>query len=263
MLLSFLLISQGHALPQKLSQQGRILDINGSVVEGTQAISFRIYASDTGGTPLWEEVLVEDLVEGYFSVILGANSLNPIDEELLQADPLYLEIEVGNDGPLTPRKELSAAPYARVAGVSQNVDGGSVNATEVQVNGSIVIDSSGSWVGPTIFLDWQNIQNIPSDFLDGDQDSLAAINCSQGEILGWNNGWVCTSDASLTEGEVEDFITNGALELASGSSMDGGTLVTEITDRDSLSDLSFSCQTGDIPKQLVIYPKSERILYPL
>ena len=210
MLLSFLLISLGHALPQKLSQQGRILDANGSVVEGTQAISFRIYASDTGGTPLWEEVLVEDLVEGYFSVILGANSLNPIDEELLQADPLYLEIEVGNDGPLTPRKELSAAPYARVAGISQKLDGGSVNATEVQVNGSVVIDSSGSWVGPTISLDWQNIQNIPSDFLDGDQDSLATINCSQGEILGWNNGWVCTSDASLTESEVEDFITNGA-----------------------------------------------------
>lgn len=248
MLLSFLLLSLGHAIPQKLSQQGRLLDNNGSAIEGTQAISFRIYSSETGGTPLWEEVLIEDLVEGYFSVILGANSLNPILEELLQADPLYLEIEVGNLGPLTPRKELSAAPYARVAGVSQEVDGGSVNATEVQINGSIVIDGSGSWVGPTISLDWQNIQNIPSDFLDGDQDSLAAINCSTGEILGWNNGWICTSDASLTENDVEDFITNGALELASGSSMDGSTIVTEITDRDSFSDLGFSCQIGEIPK---------------
>ena len=153
----------------------------GRQLRGTQAISFRIYSSETGGTPLWEEVLIEDLVEGYFSVILGAN-LNPIEEELLQADPLYLEIEVGNVGPLTPRKELSAAPYARVAGVSQQVDGGSVNATEVQINGSIVIDGSGSWVGPTISLDWQNIPNIPSDFLDGDQDSLATINCSTGKF---------------------------------------------------------------------------------
>ena len=41
---------------------------------------------------------------------------------------------------------------------------------------------------------------------------------------------------------------NGALELASGSSMDGSTIVTEITDRDSFSDLGFSCQMGDIPK---------------
>ena len=193
--------------------------------------------------------MIEDLVEGYFSVILGANSLNPIEEELLQADPLYLEIEVGNVGPLTPRKELSTvAPYARVAGVSQQVDGGSVNATEVQINGSIVIDGSGSWVGPTISLDWQNIQNIPSDFLDGDQDSLATINCSTGEILGWNNGWVCTSDASLTESDVEDFITNGALDWHLVQvwmvQLSSQRLQTEI----SFSDLGFSCQMGDIPK---------------
>jgi hypothetical protein len=111
MLLSFLLLSLGHAIPQRLSQQECLLDNDDTIIEGTQAISFRIYASDTGGTPLWEEVLLEDLVEGYFSVILGANSLNPIDEELLQAEPLFLEAEFGNVGPLTPRKELTAAGW--------------------------------------------------------------------------------------------------------------------------------------------------------
>ena len=78
MLLSTLLFSISHALPHKLSQQGRILDSDGGVVEGTHAIRFRIYEQDTGGTLLWEEVLVEDLVEGYFSVSLGTNFLNPV-----------------------------------------------------------------------------------------------------------------------------------------------------------------------------------------
>jgi hypothetical protein len=248
MFMSFLFISLGMAIPQQFSQQGRILDSDGYVVEGTHAISFRIFNTEIGGNPLWEEVLIEDLLEGYFSVILGANTLNPIDDILLQSGPLYLEIEVGNDGALSPRKQVLTSPYARLSEVSQKLDGGSVNATEIQINGTMIIDNSGSWIGPTISLNWQDIQSVPSDILDGDNDTLMTISCSQGEILGWNNGWACTSDASLSEQDVEGFITNEPLELASGTTMDGSVLTTELSDRDSFSDLGFSCQTGDIPK---------------
>ncbi len=42
---------------------------------------------------------------------------------------------------------------------------------------------------------WSNIQSIPSDIADGDDDTLAGLNCANGEVAKWNgNAWVCAPD---------------------------------------------------------------------
>ena len=58
------------------------------------------------------------------------------------------------------------------------------------VNGSSVLTENSS-------LDWNNIGNIPSDVTNGD------------------------SDTQLSESEVENFVVNGALDLAAGTTIDG------------------------------------------
>ena len=76
-----------------------------------------------------------------------------------------------------------------------------MNATQIQVGGVIVIDSDGSWVGPTINLNWSDLQGVPEGFLDG-----------------------VDNDTVLSEPEVEDYITNGALDLAEGTTIGGNIL---------------------------------------
>ena len=74
-----------------------------------------------------------------------------------------------------------------------------MNATQIQVGGVVVIDSDGAWVGPTINLNWNDLQGVPEGFLDG-----------------------VDNDTVLSRSEVEDYITNGALDLAEGTTI-GGT----------------------------------------
>ena len=85
---------------------------------------------------------------------------------------------------MLPRQEITSAPYAQIAGVAESVDGGTVNASEVQIGSIPVIDGNRNWVGEPITVDWSSIQNIPTSITDGDDNT------------------------QLTEQDVENFVTN-------------------------------------------------------
>ena len=205
LLFSLLLVTAAtaEAVPLQMTQQGRLLDPSGGAVSGLHDLTFRIYDEPTGGILLWEEVITEDFVNGYYASVLGSDTVNnPLDSTILSLYPLYLELELDVNGPMSPRQVINSAPYAQMAGVSESVDGGYVNASEIMVNGTTVVDGNGEWVGQ-ISVDWSSqISNIPSDLLDGDDDTR------------------------LGESEVEDYITNDPIDLANGSSMNGSTLLT-------------------------------------
>ena len=57
-----------------------------------------------------------------------------------------------------------------------------------------------------------------------DNDSLAEINCDEGKILKREgDSWICGDDEILNENQVEEFITNEAIELAEGTTIIGAT----------------------------------------
>ena len=61
-------------------------------------------------------------------------------------------------------------------------------------------------------MTWADIQNIPTDILDGDDDSLSGIACQQGQILAWDGAvWGCADDNGLTEAEVEAYVINSVI----------------------------------------------------
>ncbi len=248
--ISILLLSMNaEAVPQQLSQQGRLLDASGSAVSGQHFLTFRIYDEPSAVQPVWSEALTVIFNNGYYATTLGTDQNNPLDETVLSISPLYMDVEVDNNGPLPPRQILSSGPYAKMAGIAENLDGGTVNAQTVSVGGNMVIDSNGSWIGQTITVDWNQLTGIPADIADGDADTLAGLNCSQGQIVGWNgNDWICTDDNGLTEAEVENYVTNDALNFAAGSTMDGSELVTTVTDQDSMASLGLSCINDDVAK---------------
>ncbi|MBM74897.1 MAG: hypothetical protein CMK59_05815 [Proteobacteria bacterium] len=281
-ILAILSIQNVEAVPLQVTQQGRIIDSDGAAVVGTHNVTYRLYNASTGGSVLWTEILVTNFNNGYYAAVLGADEENnPLDSDTLSLYPLYLELQLNNNAPMTPRHALNSTPYAQMAGLAQSVDGGSVNASEISVANALVIDGGGNWVGEPITVDWTSINNIPSEFLDGDNDTqlsesqvesyitndavdfaagstlagdgiltqsantLDDLSCAAGEIVGWNGTvWTCLSDSSLDEQAVEQFVTNDSIDLAANSTVDGSLIETEATDDDTLADLS--CSAGQV-----------------
>ena len=145
-----------------------------------------MYDAETSGNLIWQELIFVDFNNGYYTTQIGANPTNPIDIAKLSTYPLFLEIEVDNTGPLTPRQELNATPYATLSAQAESIDGGPVNTTQISVGGALIIDQNGSWVGPTMSVSWSNVTGIPGDLLDGDDDTLATLSCAPGEIVSWS-----------------------------------------------------------------------------
>ena len=78
-----------------MNQHGRSIHNDGTAYEGLHDIHFRIFDAETGGQLLWNELLPEDMVNGYYSSVLEANeSSNPLDESIFSLYPLYLELTV-------------------------------------------------------------------------------------------------------------------------------------------------------------------------
>lgn len=93
----------------KISVQGTLKSSNGATVaDGTYAVTFNLYDVPTGGTVLWFEDAMVEVLGGIYTHYLGTN------KPLVAADfikTLYLGVKV-NNYELVPRTEFSYAPYA-------------------------------------------------------------------------------------------------------------------------------------------------------
>jgi len=230
-ILWFALSGAALAAPGQIAHQGRLLDGDDLPVDGVHSLRFALY--DDTDTLVWEETHTVDLINGFYSAILGADdSGNPLDTSLLAGSPLTLEITVDGGDPMEPRQDLVSVPYAILATTSTHVDGGTVDATEIRINGDVVVDTGGAWVGETPSVDWTEINGVPLGFADDlDADTLLDLSCQDGEIAAWDDGlleWVCALDLDtlLTEAEVETYLTNGALDLDAGTTLGGAAIST-------------------------------------
>ena len=285
-----LFASTAHAVPAQFTHQGRLLDADGAPLEDEATITFRVIDSETGGTALWEDDITVLLTNGFYSAVLGADEDNPLDTDVLSQAPVWLELQLEGEGTMFPRSPINAVPYATMATVAEEVSGGPVDASEVAVDGSVVINEDGSWVGPTpsigwddiedkpdgieddvdtvlsaeevraivggstldlgagstmsgsplattddlVTPSWESLERIPDDFADGvDDDALTdlAISCVDGDVPHWSEvllSWSCSEDLDtvLSSDEVEGYITDGALDLASGTTLGGSDIST-------------------------------------
>jgi hypothetical protein len=102
----------------RISIQGTLKDANGTAVaDGNYTVTFRLYNQETGGTHLWQEEATVEVVGGIYSHYLG--SVQALDAANF-ANTLYLGIRIGSFE-LTPRTELTYAPYTFSANTAQKV----------------------------------------------------------------------------------------------------------------------------------------------
>ncbi|MBS2027165.1 MAG: collagen-like protein [Deltaproteobacteria bacterium] len=131
------------AVPDTLTEEGRLVDSSGNPVTGAVILHFALYAGPAGGSALWTEQQTIQVNQGYFAVQLG--SVTALPASAFDGTIRYLGIAVGTDAEMTPREAITSVPYALKA----NDATGDINPTSVTVNGTQVIDSNGNWVGPS------------------------------------------------------------------------------------------------------------------
>ena len=116
------LAQEASAVPLQLTQQGRMVDANATPVVGAHIVTYRIYDDLTGGNLQWVEGLTVNFTNGYYATVLGADTVNnPLDSSVLSLYPLYLEVQLGANSPMSPRTTISSTPYSQIAGVADSV----------------------------------------------------------------------------------------------------------------------------------------------
>jgi len=149
----WLALSVAHAgVPVHLSHQGRLVDGTGHGLEGAHDLTVSVYAGAGAASPAWsEQYAAQDFAGGTFQVVLGATSGNVLDSDLLASGDLWVGHSVdGVDVGL--RTPITSAPYALVATTASAVSGGAVHADTLTVGATPLVDSLGTWVGPTAGL---------------------------------------------------------------------------------------------------------------
>lgn len=133
------------SVPAHMSYQGRLLRADGWPEVGVVAMTFSIFDSAAGGTPIGCDAAQVALTDGYYSLFLGggggcANAAPAIDLSAFDGKDRWLEIAVA-DVPFAPRQRIGSVPYSQLSGNAVNVKGGTVEATTLTVKNATVTGS--------------------------------------------------------------------------------------------------------------------------
>jgi hypothetical protein len=107
-------------VPQTVDYQGRLVDAAGTPLNGPMVVVVDGYGASTGGTSVFSESHSVAMLDGYFSLSLGADDdLAPLLDE---TEP-WIEITV--DGVvLAPRQSVGSVPFSRVSAQALTLVGG-------------------------------------------------------------------------------------------------------------------------------------------
>lgn len=161
--------------------QGRLLVDGEGAVDGTLEVTFTLYGQASGGQPVWQETRSVTFTDGYYDLILGDPSepdlTQPIPVEVVQP-PLFLGVQIGQDPELTPRQRVGVLPFAYAAARADRIlggtiegvtfEGGQYDLTELVVDGQVIIDGEGRYLGAT--------ESLNASFLGGSAAADYATN---------------------------------------------------------------------------------------
>jgi hypothetical protein len=215
-------------VPQQLHYNGYLTNAVGEAVDCPDPIqcgdnfdlTFRIYAEEEGGSPIWDEVEPSvSIYGGSFHVILG--DANPITADLLDG-PIWITVKVNDNAEMLPRQEVASAAYAIKAGTVDYAQ----NAAQL------------GGLNPEDFASTESVAELQTIIAGTDDDTLAAMGCAPGQVAKWDGSvWTCADDidtdttiadtnTQLTEAEVDAFVANNNYSTGAHT-VDTNTQLTE------------------------------------
>lgn len=111
------------AVAKSIPVQGRLTDEHGNPINGTRSITFSLYATSSGGSPLCSDNDSVQVANGLFTAYLDGCTSDGIDGK-----QLYLGIRVGSDAEMTPRQAIYPVPYAYSLRPTAVISGSSAGA---------------------------------------------------------------------------------------------------------------------------------------
>ncbi len=131
------------AVPQLINYQAVIKNQSNSqtVPDGPYQITYRIYTTLTGGSPVWLEISIDTVASGVLNHVLGTvSTLNlPVNSNY------YLTIQLNGDSEMSPREHLTSVGSALTAGgLSAGASWyGSVTGNNTSSSPTLMLNSSG------------------------------------------------------------------------------------------------------------------------
>ena len=130
------------AAPPVLTHQGRLLDSIGGPITDDVSVTVSLYDIEVGGTPVVTETRTIPVVDGYYTLQLGTSDLiDPADFD--EGADIWVQVAISGQA-MGGRIRLADAPSALHADVASSVLGGTVDASDVRIDGQVVIDASGN-----------------------------------------------------------------------------------------------------------------------
>jgi hypothetical protein len=134
-------------VPQAVSFQGYLRNDDGTPLEGTVDLTFKIYAAANGGAPLWTENHgAVAISEGVFHVHLGSITAFPAD--FFSVSDRWIET-VADGATLVPRQAFTSTPYALRAAVAEVALNGAGDPLWDEAAGNVYRPSGNVGVGTT------------------------------------------------------------------------------------------------------------------
>jgi type VI secretion system secreted protein VgrG len=110
-------------VPIEFNYQGRIVD-GTNLVNGTSTVLINLFDAETGGGQVYSETQSVGVVDGLYSLSVGAsNSVPGSLSSALAVDPLYLELSF-DGATLSPRTRIVSVPYAALSRHAESLDTG-------------------------------------------------------------------------------------------------------------------------------------------
>ena len=134
------------ALPFQFVQEGLVQTDRGQLLQGDHRVDISLYKQEGNRiTRVFQETHpIVTFINGYYAVMIGSEAQLTLDP--LLGDKLFLGVQIDQGQELEPRTEIANVPSAILAEFANDVIG-PINPTQVSIDGNVVIDENGKWVG--------------------------------------------------------------------------------------------------------------------
>ena len=233
-------------VPHLIRYQGQAVDAQGVSLEGPYNLTFRLYAAETDGTVLWQEIHpAVPLSHGQFSVLLGQlTPLNSMD----WATPCWLSVQVNTEPELLPRQRITSVPLAVRAEVAEELANPVTTSTIADDAHALVpAEAIILWSGTSCPEGYSRFSALDGKFLVADSSYNEAAGGSNTKDISHTHGAGSYAGPNHTHGAGSYLVTNTNTHgggCCGGGVNNGQTYITGTSDSGGTGAVTGTSATG-------------------